>query len=242
MQVLFASSAKSPSVRSLGVMPCQIDRFHDTDKAVPHMGWNTAECFDSPSDPLFTEGISPTSFYYFVHSYCASYDPTQNFEAAQWAHSTTQYGNKVFVSAVRKGSIFGTQFHPKKSGITGLTILDTWIKKPWLGTPPPVGSRTPRCPKPKDGFTKRIIACMDVRANDQGDLVVTKGDQYDVREKVASSSTTIETAGAVRNLGKPVALASKYYDAGADELCLLRTWGGINVTMSTFTRGWASHR
>ena len=135
MQVLFASSAKSPSVRSLGVMPCQIDHFHDTDKAVPHMGWNTTECFDSPSDPLFTEGISPTSFYYFVHSYCASYDPTQNFKAAQWAHSTMQYGNKVFVSTVHKGSIFGTQFHPEKSGITGLTILDMWIKKPWLGYP-----------------------------------------------------------------------------------------------------------
>ena len=83
---------------------------------------------------------------------------------------------------------------------------------------------------------------MDVHANDQGDLVVTKGDQYDVHEKVASSSTTVKTAGAVCNLRKPVALASKYYDAGADELCLLRTWGGINVTMSTFTRGWASHR
>ena len=102
-------------------------------KAVSHMGWNTAECLDSPSDLLFTEGISPTLFYYFVHSYCASYDSMQNFEAVQWAHLTMQYGNKVFVSAVHKGSVFGTQFHPKKSGIAGLTILDMWIKKPWLG-------------------------------------------------------------------------------------------------------------
>lgn len=62
---------------------------------------------------------------------------------------------------------------------------------------------------------------MDVRANDAGDLVVTKGDQYDVREKSSSSSITANTAGAVRNLGKPVSLASKYYNAGADELCLL---------------------
>ncbi|KAJ2928875.1 hypothetical protein H1R20_g8146, partial [Candolleomyces eurysporus] len=58
---------------------------------------------------------------------------------------------------------------------------------------------------------------MDVRANDQGDLVVTKGDQYDVREK----TVTANSAGAVRNLGKPVALAAKYFEAGADELCLL---------------------
>ena len=48
-------------------------------------------------------------------------------------------------------------------------------------------------------LAKRIIACLDVRANDAGDLVVTKGDRYDVRE-----------AGTVRNLGKPVELARRY--------------------------------
>jgi glutamine amidotransferase/cyclase len=67
---------------------------------------------------------------------------------------------------------------------------------------------------------------MDVRANDDGDLVVTKGDQYDVREKVdplpnGIGNITAKAAGAVRNLGKPVALAKRYYEAGADELCLL---------------------
>jgi len=59
-------------------------------------------------------------------------------------------------------------------------------------------------------LAKRIIACLDVRANDAGDLVVTKGDQYDVRE-----------AGEVRNLGKPVALARRYYEEGADEITFL---------------------
>lgn len=57
---------------------------------------------------------------------------------------------------------------------------------------------------------KRIIACLDVRSNDRGDLVVTKGDQYDVRQE-----------GAVRNLGKPVALAERYYEEGADEIAFL---------------------
>ena len=59
-------------------------------------------------------------------------------------------------------------------------------------------------------LAKRIIACLDVRANDAGDLVVTKGDQYDVRE-----------AGEVRNLGKPVDLARRYYEEGADEITFL---------------------
>ena len=63
---------------------------------------------------------------------------------------------------------------------------------------------------------------MDVRANDEGDLVVTKGDQYDVREKApagpsAPGSLQAKAAGAVRNLGKPVALAARYYAAGADD-------------------------
>ena len=63
-------------------------------------------------------------------------------------------------------------------------------------------------------LAKRIIACLDVRSNDQGDLVVTKGDRYDVREK-----------GIVRNLGKPVELARRYYGEGADEITFLNITG-----------------
>ena len=65
----------------------------------------------------------------------------------------------------------------------------------------------------------------DSRSVRTGDLVVTKGDQYDVREKAsavtdASSSvtgTTPASGGDVRNLGKPVDLARRYYESGADE-------------------------
>ena len=56
-----------------------------------------------------------------------------------------------------------------------------------------------------------LTRCLDVRTNDSGDLVVTKGDQYDVRG-----------GGDVRNLGKPVSLAQRYYDEGADEVTLLK--------------------
>ena len=63
-------------------------------------------------------------------------------------------------------------------------------------------------------LAKRIIACLDVRSNDQGDLVVTKGDQYDVREK-----------GVVRNFGGPVDLARRYYEEGADEITFLNITG-----------------
>ncbi|KAF7320055.1 Imidazole glycerol phosphate synthase hisHF [Mycena kentingensis (nom. inval.)] len=208
MQVLFQSSDEAGSA-GLGIIPSPIQRFADSDKAVPHIGWNAADLFDA----------SDSAFYYFVHSYCAKYNPEQYPEAAQWAHATTQYGQELFVSMVRKGKVFGTQFHPEKSGASGLALLDGWLRGASAAHAPEV-PRTSRSIDPKRGLTKRIIACMDVRANDQGDLVVTKGDQYDVREKPADSLSTT-TAGAVRNLGKPVALAARYYDAGADELCLL---------------------
>lgn len=63
----------------------------------------------------------------------------------------------------------------------------------------------------------QVIACLDVRANDKGDLVVTKGDQYDVREHTKENE--------VRNLGKPVDLAGQYYKDGADEISFLNITG-----------------
>lgn len=226
MQVLFASSAESPSTLGLGLIPCQMERFDDTTKPVPHMGWNTAEPIDP--DTLSSEGVSSSAHYYFVHSYRAKYDLEGNPEAAMWAHSTTQYGQEVFMSTVRKGNVFGAQFHPEKSSVAGLAVIDAWIKQSLAGrTPADPSPRIPRPPELQHSFTRRIIACMDVRANDEGDLIVTKGDQYDVREKsltptpLSTTTTTVKTAGAVRNLGKPVALAARYFESGADELCLL---------------------
>eukprot|EP00268_Persea_americana_P045628 TRINITY_DN4659_c1_g2_i3.p1 TRINITY_DN4659_c1_g2~~TRINITY_DN4659_c1_g2_i3.p1 ORF type:complete len:347 (-),score=76.92 TRINITY_DN4659_c1_g2_i3:314-1354(-) len=66
-------------------------------------------------------------------------------------------------------------------------------------------------------LAKRVIACLDVRTNDKGDLVVTKGDQYDVREHTKEKE--------VRNLGKPVELAGQYYKDGADEVTFLNITG-----------------
>jgi glutamine amidotransferase/cyclase len=111
------------------------------------------------------------------------------------------------VSSIQKGNIIATQFHPEKSGAHGLQVLKNFVGGNASPFRPSV-SRTPT------RLAKRIIACLDVRSNDQGDLVVTKGDQYDVREK-----------GNVRNLGKPVELARRYYEEGADEITFLNITG-----------------
>ncbi|CAL1695632.1 unnamed protein product [Somion occarium] len=201
MQVLFESSTESPSVKGLGLIPAKIDLFDNADKTVPHMGWNSIDLLDSADKS--DEGLLESSHYYFVHSYRASYDPDGNPVAAHWVHSTTQY---------------------EKSGDAGLRIISAWLSESESArSSAPPTPRIPRPPKPRDGLTKRIVACMDVRSNDEGDLVVTKGDQYDVREKAPAAPGTIQAQaeGAVRNLGKPVALAARYYAAGADELCLM---------------------
>ena len=65
------------------------------------------------------------------------------------------------------------------------------------------------------------MVALDVRQNDDGDLVVTKGDQYDVREKETTTTATDGSGRKVRNLGKPVSLASRYYKEGADEIAFL---------------------
>ncbi|KAG8859119.1 Histidine biosynthesis bifunctional protein hisB [Tulasnella sp. 330] len=235
--------ANANNSRGLGIIDWQIARFHGEDpspsmkiKSVPHMGWNAVSFVDpstiSPSAPSSPSGLSSNSSYYFVHSYRAPYSSDPRISS--WAHTTTQYGDEVFVSSVKKGNVLASQFHPEKSGKAGLEMLKAWLEgrdryftNPSATTAaetvePQQSARTlEELKKPSDGFRKRIIACLDVRANDQGDLVVTKGDQYDVREKVADSTDGSTGAGAVRNLGKPVALARKYYEAGADEICLL---------------------
>ncbi len=87
--------------------------------------------------------------------------------------TTTDYGCE-FVSSIQKGNIIACQFHPEKSGRAGLLILKNFLEIATEATRPVRSSI-------RTTLAKRIIACLDVRSNDQGDLVVTKGDRYDVR-------------------------------------------------------------
>ena len=73
MQVLFQSSTENPDKKGLGLIPCPIEEFSNTDKSVPHMGWNAVELLDSADKS--DEGMDKAAHYYFVHSYRATYDP-----------------------------------------------------------------------------------------------------------------------------------------------------------------------
>jgi glutamine amidotransferase/cyclase len=211
LQALFEGSAENPNVPGLGLIPGRLERFDDSDKSVPHIGWNSANTADK--DGLAKDqslyGMRPDSKYYYVHSYAAFYQPGV-LEKAGWSVATARYGTQDFVGAVAKDNVLVTQFHPEKSGAAGLRVLKAFLDGNRLQTLPQTPTSTTTT---KEGLTRRIIACLDVRTNDQGDLVVTKGDQYDVREK--------QDGSAVRNLGKPVSMAQKYYQQGADEITFL---------------------
>ncbi|KAJ3070556.1 hypothetical protein HDU98_006465 [Podochytrium sp. JEL0797] len=223
MQSLFESSEESPGVAGLGLVKYSVSRF-STDagngerKSVPHMGWNAA-ILGAPS--TFVNHDGDDTRYYFVHSFAAIVPPTA-FTAKEsshllpggWTCTLTTYHNQTFISSIKRGNIFATQFHPEKSGSAGLKLLASFlgadtslICEPTPPTPIPIPFPVPH------RLSRRIIACLDVRTNDAGDFVVTKGDQYDVRETSGSKH--------VRNLGKPVDLSADYYAAGADEITFL---------------------
>ncbi|UCD77879.1 MAG: imidazole glycerol phosphate synthase subunit HisF [Desulfobacterales bacterium] len=196
LQALFSHSEEAPDISGLSLIDGNVKRF-ETDLSVPHIGWNGLK-FQQPSR-IFA-GLRGDEKFYFVHSYHVVVDD------AAVILTTTDYGYE-FVSSIQKGNIIATQFHPEKSGRAGLGILKNFLDTDAESTiPVQVSDATT--------LAKRIIACLDVRSNDRGDLVVTKGDQYDVREN-----------GNVRNLGRPVELARRYYQEGADEITFLNITG-----------------
>jgi len=122
MQMLLTSSEESDhagqgDAEGLDLIPGTNLRF-DADQTVPHMGWN--ELAVQREHPL-VEGID-REHAYFVHSYYA--DPDD--EAA--VVTTTDYGlDFPSIVANEAGNVFGTQFHPEKSGETGLRILRNFV-------------------------------------------------------------------------------------------------------------------
>ena len=210
LQALFDGSAEDANIPGLGIIPGRLTKFDIVDKSVPHIGWNSARIAEnSASQHKSFYGLRNSSKYYYVHSYAVRYQPGV-LEHEGWTVATAEYGKEQFVGAVGRGSMLATQFHPEKSGIAGLKVLKAFLEGKIWDTVLVSHNTT------SQGLTRRVIACLDVRTNDQGDLVVTKGDQYDVREKDSAAKE-----GRVRNLGKPVDMARKYYEQGSDEITFL---------------------
>lgn len=216
MQTLFESSDEySPdadhAIEGLGVIPGKVHKFDETKMVVPHIGWNGR--IHHQESPVL-KYVAPEEDVYFVHSYFAPV----NDENKDFALTSTIYGGQRFMSSVHKGCLVGCQFHPEKSGATGLNVIKGFLEAVENGT---LNQTKPLTvdPNATTQLVKRVVVALDVRSNDHGDLVVTKGDQYDVREN--EKEGVVEGRGGVRNLGKPVALAGRYYQEGGDEIAFL---------------------
>lgn len=115
MQILFDHSEEDGGVDLLGVLPGKVRGFPDVAGfKVPEIGWNDVQ----------TDGterfIRSGDEFYFVHSYYAELNP--------YTVGRTSYAGVEFTSAVRKGSLFATQFHPEKSGRVGLALLKAFLE------------------------------------------------------------------------------------------------------------------
>jgi len=116
LQLLFEESQEAPQVKGLSVFKGKIIRFQKV--KIPQIGWNQLEI---KKKPIILKGIPDKSFVYFMHSFYAEPEDKKILAAI------TNYG-KDFCSAIESKNIFGVQFHPEKSGKTGLRILENFIK------------------------------------------------------------------------------------------------------------------
>jgi len=125
MQILFDSSEEDGGVETLGILKGNVVRFqpstfipHPSSFKIPHMGWN--EAARERAHPLLA-GIPDRSHFYFVHSYHPV--PADDADVV----CRTSYNDVSFASVVSRGNVAATQFHPEKSGETGLRILRNFV-------------------------------------------------------------------------------------------------------------------
>jgi imidazole glycerol-phosphate synthase subunit HisH len=116
MQWLYAGSTEAVDQPGLGHFKESCTRFPECNQKVPHVGWNS---LDTHSDSRLLAGVGAGEFVYFTHSYKA---PLTAETAA-----VTEY-IEPFAAAVESGNVMGVQFHPEKSGETGLKILRNFLE------------------------------------------------------------------------------------------------------------------
>mmetsp|Transcript_41066 Transcript_41066/g.103473 ORF Transcript_41066/g.103473 Transcript_41066/m.103473 type:complete len:1621 (+) Transcript_41066:244-5106(+) len=194
LQILSENSEESPGCKGLGVIsavPCV--RFPPAVR-VPQQAWNVVTA-DNGCKFLKTGNA------YFSNSYCLRSIPLG------WRAATSEHG-VLFVSALERGKVLATQFHPELSGSYGLALMKSWIISS-LGlhvppTPSPFYANAEAVKRQRISVGRemlhRVIPCLDVR-----DGRVVKGVKF----------------SGLQDAGDPVQLALEYERQGADEIVML---------------------
>ena len=115
LQVLFESSAESPQLRGLNLLPGTVSALPSSVK-LPHMGWNQLAV---RRESQLLAGIDSSAYFYFAHSYAA---PDSNGSI-----TATCFHGADFAAVVEQGNICGVQFHPEKSGDAGARVLQNFL-------------------------------------------------------------------------------------------------------------------
>ncbi len=118
-QLLFEDAEESPGTRGLGILKGSVRRLTGHVK-LPQIQWNTLRRTGVPSAML--SGLAEAPWFYFVHSYA----PVPAGKDATRVVATCDYGGEV-VAAMEKGALWGCQFHPEKSGASGLALLANFV-------------------------------------------------------------------------------------------------------------------
>ena len=116
LQLLFSWSEEGDA-KGLDILPGRVQKFKGNIK-IPHMGWNTLSL--RKKHCALVNDVRPADYFYFVHSFYAVPEERSDILAV------TQYGGE-FCSAVWRGNIFATQFHPEKSQEAGLRLIENFI-------------------------------------------------------------------------------------------------------------------
>jgi glutamine amidotransferase len=138
MQMLFDLGREFGECEGLGVISGSVDRIKGVDSdgsslRIPHVGWNALipnirrlkkeqTNSDHWEGTLFNGLPKESAYVYFVHSYVAC--PTLDEDVLAYFN----YGNQTLVAAVRRGSVWGCQFHPERSGEMGLRIIRNFVR------------------------------------------------------------------------------------------------------------------
>lgn len=125
MQIMMTEGYEFGYAKGLNLVKGKVIKFPELEKEykIPHIGWNkiTKAKQAASWDDSICKTLKEGSSVYFVHSFLPVPDKRENILAQ------TIYGNYTFCSAIKKGNIYGCQFHPEKSGSVGLEIIKNFI-------------------------------------------------------------------------------------------------------------------
>ena len=123
MQLLFDKGIEHEFTDGLGLIPGVVDLIPvpPEEGRLPHIAWSTVTSTEIGRQSIFA-GMSDNEMrFYFVHSYAATGVKPENLSA------TVKYLGRDIVAAVQQENIWGTQFHPEKSGPSGLRVLQNFM-------------------------------------------------------------------------------------------------------------------